>query len=107
MDNQEQERRKFQRYPFKEEILIDGTANAYSLNISETGMFVCTLHPLESGTIVNLTIASKFTVKAEVNHYQPGIGMGIEFIDLNHEQKIIIKSLIEGIRLKASEHYKL
>ena len=98
MDKQEQERRKFQRYPFKEEILIDGIANAYSLNICEAGMFVCTLHPLEKGTIMNLTIASQFMVKAEVSHYQPGIGMGIEFVDLDKDQKAKIRNIIEQIK---------
>ena len=96
MDNQErEERRRYKRYPFKEDIVIDGTAKSYSLNICEAGMFVCTLHPFEEGSIINITIASTFTVKAEVNNYQPGIGMGIEFIDLNHDQKIMIRKLIE------------
>jgi len=96
MDNQErEERRKCKRYPFKEDIVIDGIAKAYSINICEAGMFVCTLHPLEKGSIINITIGSTFTVKAEVNNYQPGIGMGIEFIDLNHNQKIMIRKLIE------------
>lgn len=99
MDNQErEERRKCKRYPFKEDIVIDGIAKAYSINICEAGMFVCTLHPLEKGSIINITIGSTFTVKAEVNNYQPGIGMGIEFIDLNHNQKIMIRKLIEDIK---------
>jgi len=99
MDNQERkERRKYTRYPFKEDIVIDGTAKAYSLNICEAGMFVCTLHPFEEGSIINITIASTFTVKAEVKYYQMGIGMGVDFIDLNHDQKIMIKKLIEDIK---------
>jgi hypothetical protein len=98
MDNEEkEERRKYQRYPLKEEILIDGIAKAYSLNICEAGMFLCTLHPLEKGSVINITIASKFTVKAEVKNHQMGLGMGVEFIDLNHDQKIMIKKLIEDI----------
>jgi hypothetical protein len=93
----EKERRKNQRYPLKEDILIDGIAKAYSLNICETGMFLCTLNPLEEGSVINITIASKFTVKAKVKYYQPGIGMGVIFIDLNDEQKSKIKALIESI----------
>jgi len=108
MDNQEKkERRKCKRYPLKEEILIDGIAKAYSLNICEAGMFLCTLQPLEKGSVINITIASNFTVKAEVNNYQMGIGMGVEFIDLNHDQKIMIKKLIEDIKLKAAKNSKL
>ena len=102
MDKQEKkERRKYKRYPFKEEILIDGITKAYSLNICETGMFVCTLQPLEKGRTVHITIASTFTVKAEVKNNQIGIGIGVEFIDLNHDQKKMIKKLIEDSALEA------
>jgi len=108
MDNEEIiERRKYQRYPFKEEILIDGIAKAYSLNICEAGMFLCTPQSLEKGSVINITIASKFTVKAEVNNYQMGIGIGVEFIDLNHDQEIMIKKLIEDIKLETSKISKL
>jgi hypothetical protein len=103
MDNQEQkEQRTYERYPFREDVLIDDITQAYSQNICEDGMFLCTLRPLETGRVINVTIPSKFTVKAEVSNYQPGIGMGIEFIDLNHDQKIMIKQLIEDIKLEDS-----
>ena len=101
MDNQEQkERRKYARYPLRKDILIDDITKAYSQNISEDGMFLCTIHPLEKGSIINVTIPSKFTVKAEVINNQPGIGTGIKFIDLNYDQKIKIKQLIEDIKLE-------
>jgi hypothetical protein len=107
MDNQEKkETRKYERYPFKEEILIDGIAKAYSLNICEAGMFVCTLHPPEKGKVINITIASKFTVQAQVKNFQSGIGMGIEFVGLNHDQKIMIKNLIEDVELKILRNSK-
>jgi len=100
MDNQEQkERRQYERYPFREDILIDGTKQAYSQNISEDGMFFNTLHPLKRGSVIHVTIPSNLTVKAEVNNSQPGIGIGIEFIDLNYDQKREIKQLIEDIKL--------
>ncbi len=108
MDNQEQrERRKYERYPLREDILIDGTTQAYSQNICEDGMFLCTLHPIERGSVINITVPSKFTVKARVSYYQPGIGMGVEFIDLNHDQRIMIKQLIEDIKLEVSKNSKL
>ena len=101
MDNEEKiERRKYQRYSLKEEILIDGITKAYSLNICEAGMFLCTLHPFEMGSVINITITSQLTVKAEVKNYQMGIGMGVEFLDLNHNQERMIKKLIEEIELK-------
>ncbi|MDQ7787363.1 MAG: PilZ domain-containing protein [Thermodesulfovibrionales bacterium] len=100
MDNQEQkEQREYERYPFREDILIDGRKQAYSQNICETGMFVSTLSPPKKGSVIHVTIPSILTLKAEVNNSQPGIGMGIEFIDLNYEQKREIKQLIEDIKL--------
>ena len=100
MDYQEQrEQRQYERYPFREDILIDGTRQAYSQNICEDGMFVSTLHPLREGSVIHVTIPSNLTVKAEVSNSQPGIGMGIEFIDLNYDQKREIKQLIEDIKL--------
>ncbi|MBE0428225.1 MAG: PilZ domain-containing protein [Nitrospirae bacterium] len=100
MDNQEQkERRQYERYPFREDILIDSTKQAYSQNICEDGMFVSTLHPLKKGSVIHVTIHSNLTVKAEVSNSYPGIGMGIEFIDLNFDQTRQIKQLIEDIKL--------
>jgi len=103
--NQEhEERRQYKRYHFRKDILIDGTKQAYSQNICETGMFVCTLHPLEEGKRINVTIASHLTVQAEVKYFQPGIGMGIEFIDLNYDQQKEIAQLIEDIQLSDSKN---
>jgi hypothetical protein len=103
MDNREQrEQRQYERYLLREDILINGMTQAYSQNICEDGMFLCTLSPFEKGSVIKITVPSKFTVKAKVSNYQPGIGMGIEFIDLNHDQKIMISKLIEDIKLTAS-----
>jgi hypothetical protein len=45
--------------------------------------------------------------KAEVSSSQPGIGMGIEFIDLDYDQKRMIQRLIEEIRLEADRDFTL
>ncbi len=63
--------------------------------MSENGMFLCILQPLEEGSVINISVPSKFAVKAVVRNSQPGIGMGIEFIDLDSDQKIIIKRFID------------
>lgn len=98
------ERRKYVRYPFREDILIDGSRQAYSQNICEAGMFISTLHPVEKGRIITLTIASLVTVRAVVKNFQSGIGMGVEFIEVTHDQAEAIKQLIEDIRLGAPEN---
>jgi hypothetical protein len=107
MNNQEQkERRKYQRYLLREDILINGIVRAYSQNIGEGGMFLCTLYPFEKDSVIDVSISPKFTVKAIVRNYQPGIGMSIEFIDTDNDQKIMIKKFIEE-RLEASKKSNL
>ena len=97
-DPEQKERRKYNRFPFREDILINNIMQAYSQNISQDGMFLCTANPPEKGSVITVTIPLKLTVKAVVRNYQPGIGMGIKFIELTDDQKIMIKQLIEEIR---------
>ena len=44
----------------------------------------------------------KITVKARVQHNQPGIGMGLKFIDLSEKQKAMIKELIDNTMKKSA-----
>ena len=105
MDNQvQEERRQYERYLFREDILIDGAKQAYSQNICPGGMFISILRPYEKGTVIHVTIRSNLTVKARVTNSQSGIGMGIEFIDLTSDQQKELKQLIENIKLIASEN---
>jgi len=95
---QKEERRKYKRFPFREDILIDNIMQAYSQNISQDGMFLCTSTPPEKGSVITVTIPLRLTVKAVVRNYQPGIGMGIKFVDLSDDQQMLIKQLIEEIK---------
>jgi hypothetical protein len=105
MDNQgQEERRQYERYLFREDILIDGTKQAYSQNICEGGMFISILHPYAKGSVIHVTISPDLTVKAVVRNSQAGIGMGIEFIDLNYDQQKEIQQLIENIKLNDSKN---
>jgi len=95
------ERRKYKRYPFREEILIDGTKRCTCTDISELGLYVSTIQSFEKKAVIDVTIPGKgndFIVKARVQYHQPGIGMGIMFLDLTDEQKAIIKDIIEKIK---------
>lgn len=97
-DQEQKERRKYKRFPFREDILIDNIMQAYSQNISQDGMFLCTANPPEKDSVITVTVPLKLTVKAVVRNYHPGIGMGIKFIDLTDDQKIMIKQLLEEIK---------
>jgi hypothetical protein len=94
------ERRKHARYPFREDIVIDGTKMCSSMDICEGGMFVSAIQYFEKSCILKITIPvnkQKITVKGQVQYCDPGIGMGIQFIELNDEQKVSIKELIKRL----------
>lgn len=100
-DKDKKELRKCERCHFKEDIQIDGMTTCVSSDISENGLYVCTMQPLEKGTILNVTIpfkGTKIMVKARVQYFHPGIGTGIIFIDLNDEQRAMIRELIKSIK---------
>lgn len=107
MDNEGRiERRKHERFPFREDILIDGTKTCTSMDISEGGLYISTIQSYEENSAIDVSIpfkGEKLTVKAQVRYCQPGIGMGVMFIDLNAEQRGKIRKLIESITGKPAQ----
>jgi len=99
MDNQENEElRKYERYHFREDVYIDGTRCA-CMDISESGIYV-TAQYFAAGDIVDVTFPFKgmnVTIKGQVQHCENGFGAGINFIDLNDDNRAIIKQLILNI----------
>ena len=96
----EKERRKSERLPFREDVVVDGAKLCTSNDISEGGLFVSAIQIFEVDDVIEVSIPlkdDKVTVKAKVKYCQPGIGMGIMFIDLNDEQKRRIRELVENI----------
>jgi hypothetical protein len=98
MQNEHQpERRKHERIPFREDILIDGTRMSTSMDISEDGLYISAMQAYEENSFIEVTIPfkeEKLTLKAQVRHCQPGIGMGVMFIDLNDAQTAKIQELM-------------
>ena len=96
MDNQDNEElRKYERYYFREDVYIDGTRCA-CMDISESGIYV-TAQYFAAGDIVDVTLPFKgmnVTIKGQVQHCENGFGVGINFIDLNDDDRAIIKQLI-------------
>jgi hypothetical protein len=92
--------RKYERFPFREDILIDGVTQCTSADISEGGLFISTIQRFEKDEVIEVAIhmkKEKITVRAQVKYCQPGIGVGVAFIDLNDDQRAKIKELIESI----------
>jgi len=101
MNNPDREdRRGNYRFPFRKEILIDGSRMCTSMDISEGGIYVSTIQSYKQNSVIDITIpfqGEKLTVKGQVKYCHPGIGMGIKFIELNDEQKRIINAIIDSI----------
>jgi len=99
MDNQEKEEiRKYERFHFREDISIDGT-RCVCMDISESGIFVAAQY-FATGDIVDVTFPFRgrnITIKGQVQHCENGFGVGINFIDLNDDNRAIIKQLIHSI----------
>jgi hypothetical protein len=97
--------RKYERFPFREEILVDGVTRCTSADISEGGLFISTIQRFEADEVINLIIpvkGEKITTKAQVKYCQPGIGVGLAFADLNDAQRAKVKELIESIAQKSA-----
>ena len=107
MDNEDKKDcRKYERFPFREDIQIDGSRMCTSMDISEIGLYISAMQSYENNSVIDVTIpfkGGKLTVKAQVRHCQPGIGMGVMFVDLNAEQRANIKELIESITKKPDQ----
>lgn len=101
MDNEDKrERRKHERHPCKEEILIEGIRLSTIIDVSEGGLYIDAMQACEENSVIDVGIpykGRKVKFKVQVQYCQPGIGMGTMFIALNDEQREIITNLIESI----------
>jgi len=99
-NHENQEQREYERFPYREDILIDGAKLCSSMDISEGGIYISAIQLFEKDSVLDVAIpfkGEKLIVKGKVQHVQQGIGMGIMFIDLNDDQKAAIKEIIESI----------
>lgn len=101
MDVEErQEQRRQQRIPITQKLLVDIRKDFQCIDISEGGLYFSTGNIFAENSFFDVTIPyknQKVTVKAQIRHFQPGVGVGIEFIDVSDSQRAIIKEIIQGI----------
>lgn len=92
------ELREKKRVLIQEEVLINDIIKANALDISEKGMYINTQAEFLSGSVLELSLRLKdkdIKMKAIVQHIQPGIGMGVRFINLSPETYSIIRNFVE------------
>ncbi|MBE9502763.1 MAG: PilZ domain-containing protein [Proteobacteria bacterium] len=87
--------------------------NAQAKNISASGMFIHTLHPLPEGVELNIhfeipEVSMDFATKAKIvwtatfdqTFDEEEAGMGIEFLNLGRKQSKILQNYIETKMIK-------
>jgi len=103
-DRAYKERRKHERFTFIEHILVDGTKSCRTTDISEGGLFISAIQSFENGDVMEVSIPTKnekINAKAQVKYCQPGIGMGIAFVEADEDLRIKIKELIDSVANKS------
>jgi len=99
------EHRIQKRIPFTQQVLINNSLMVNAIDISAGGLYVHTGRIFPMGSIVDISIpvnSHKINLKARVQHCQEGIGMGLEFVDLNVEQQTGLKNLLSVLETKTS-----
>jgi PleD family two-component response regulator len=100
------ERRIHKRVPFTVDILINNAIMVKGIDISIGGLYVHTGRSFRPGDIVDVTIPlndQKITVRAEIQHNQEAVGMGIKFIGLTNMHRDMISSFIEQRSARTSK----
>ncbi len=95
---EEYESRDKKRVLIQMEVIINGILKANALDISENGMYISTQAELLSGAVLDLSFKvgdTPISVKAVVQHSQPGIGVGVKFINLIPEHYTLIKRILD------------
>lgn len=98
------EHRRFVRVPFNREVEMDGSlAPIRASDLSLGGMYLETRHSVEPGEIVDVTFklrasdATPLRVQAEVVYIDPGVGVGIDFVDLPSDVSRQVRHFIEDV----------
>jgi hypothetical protein len=96
MKPREQDRRIEERVPFLCEVECEAFGPGRSLRISDlsrTGAFIDTMSYVRVGSILPLKFKLRgayIAVAAEVRHCVPQIGIGVRFLDLSAEDRMLI-----------------
>jgi len=100
--------RSYKRVKFKKKVLVNNQIMVEVLDISENGLFLHTGRSFDDGAIVEVgipTMPGNFDLKVQamVKHNHRGIGMGMQFIDLDDKQKTQLHKLINELDAAAAK----
>lgn len=94
------EQRERKRVLIQESVLINGIIRANALDISEEGMYISTQAEFVTGAVIELAFKLKdkdLKIKGLVQHVQPGIGMGVRFLNLSPETYSVIRGFVNEV----------
>ena len=102
--------RKYKRVKFKQKVLVDNQIMVEALDISENGLFLHTGRSFEDGSTIQVgipTLPGNFdlVVQATVQHNHRGIGMGLQFVDVDDSQKKKLQKLIKSLDKSARKEF--
>lgn len=83
----------------EKEVVINGITKAEALDISTDGMYIYTKNDFIPGTIFEISFKlgiDAIKAMARVQHSQPNVGIGVQFVELSEEDSLKIKRYIEG-----------
>ena len=100
--------REFKRVKFKKKVLVNNQIMVEALDISENGLFLHTGRSFDDGAVVEVgipTLPGTFDLKiqAVVKHNHRGIGMGLQFVDLDDRQVVQLHKLISELDAAAAQ----
>ena len=98
-------KRMSQRFPFREDVLIDGARQCTCNDISEGGIYISAIQIFDEGEIIDISVPfrdERIMVKGQIKYFEQGIGMGVMFYDLNDKQKAKIKTLVDLVSANSS-----
>jgi hypothetical protein len=97
--------RQHKRYSYPADLVVtrEGAPGHISLNgpdLSVHGMFINTPAVLSEGTVLKLSfrlirVNKKINLRGEVRYRIPGIGVGVEFVELSDETRNAIEQELE------------
>lgn len=80
------------------DVFINRTVKAEGLDLSETGMYLYTNKQYVEGSTIEVSFmldGKEINVRAKVVHSQPGIGLGVHFVEVKEETLKTIKGFLD------------
>jgi CheY-like chemotaxis protein len=102
VNNKRQDNREF----ITREVVINNLLKGHALDVSPGGMFINVSTAMKKGTPVTLKLSINkhpLVINAIVKHASPGIGIGVQFIDLDEDKADLITEFMEQCRQEREE----